>query len=105
MNFIFKKTYCFVCLVTVCTTACIWRSEDSSRELVHLHANSGIQLRSNQARVVKCFRFMCIGVQPARVSVRMSDPWNWSHGQLRAAMGVLGIESRSFGRTASALNH
>ena len=47
---------------------------------------------------------MCTGVLPVCMSVwRCQIPWNWR--QLWAAMWVLGIEPRSSGRTASALNH
>lgn len=44
---------------------------------------------------------MYIGVSPACISIwGCQNPWNLSYRQL----WVLGIEPRSFGRTASALN-
>ena len=35
--------------------------------------------------------------------VRVSGPLSWHYRQLRATIGILGIEPKSFGRTASAL--
>jgi hypothetical protein len=44
-----------------------------------------------------CFACIC-------VCVRALDPLNWSHRQIGVAIWVLGIEARSSGRTARALN-
>jgi hypothetical protein len=59
---------------------------------------------SSLSPYIICFYFMSIGVLPACISLWGSEPWNWSHRQLRAATRVVGIDLWSSGRAAHVLN-